>query len=146
MTSLRYWFKIYDDYRSGPSLSHFIDKEDVEEFGDIKLELPETGFRIYILEESPLIHIVLNKDFNDFQDAKTFVLQTYSKFNECTPFVVTGYNSAYKEKGEYGDEIKVTYGEISILDCDKYSDSYVYGIVIDDEGEILYDLSITPPE
>jgi len=145
--SLIYYFNVYNDYRSGPDLVCFhendteYDESDMDECRDIELDLPSTGVIAYVIDDFCTLKILLSKQFESIDDAKNFLLQTYCMFNKCTPFVVTGQTSSYKDEGSYGAKIKVTYDEILNLDINSI-ESYVYGIIIDTTGEILYSISI----
>lgn len=156
--SANYYFSFYNDYRQGPRLDVYdSDDEELDEIDDesisliAKLSFPTNEYISYIVMDMCYKHEILAcREFVALESAKQFLLQAYSKTNGCTPFIVTGMTSGYKDIGDYGPEIEITFPEIKELDFDlihkKYSGSYnVYGIVLSNDGTVYDTLCITPP-
>ncbi len=142
------------DYRTGPHLTILHEKDDecdknFEENAEIVFELdhPINDFGAYIVKDCMGSYKILASDeFLDQDDADNFLLQAYSKINGCTPFVVSGYTTGYSQTGEYGDEIEITNDKIKNMKVSKLSPKHIYGITIDNEGEIWDTLCIKPAE
>lgn len=95
MTTHKYYFNLYNDYRSGPSL-HVYDSDDEncneylksEATVVAELQLPvEKKYVSYIILDYIGDYDVLAKhEFKTLKHAKNYLLQAYCKANKCTPF------------------------------------------------------------
>lgn len=140
-----------NDYRQGPSVyvhKLTLDDEEVDyegvifefEVTDCTMQYKACVFGGELIDADEII----SKDFGNFEDARQFILQVYSHVNNMSPFVVTGMTSGYHDKGDYGDSIAITHDEIGNVNCDYIPN--VFGFVIDEDGDVMYELSINPPE
>lgn len=153
--SSNYYFYMCNDYRQGPSLDviHSDDEDcdtDTKNEADLVTELPKPTkkYAAYVIEDIIGDYNTLaTKQFKSLKNAKKYLLQAYCKANECTPFIVTGMTSGYKDTGSYGPEIDITHTSIKKLDFNKIDDSSnVYGLVITKDGSVCDTLCITPSE
>jgi hypothetical protein len=151
-TKLFYYNFSNNDFRSGPTLEYY-DSDDVDyqidDFhNEIELSLPSKKYIVYIIADNNADpKIIISKEFNEISNGKNFLLQTYSLINGMSPFVVTGWTASYKETGAYGPAIPITYNELKKFNIDLIDgNSYVHGIIITKNGDVLDTLAITPPE
>lgn len=144
------WFHIYSDYRTGMNICVYNrspeDSEDSDEENapddalEILFELPEEGYRMYLMNEYPSYNTepIWSKDLSEDDDYEKIYKKIFSQIHGCLPFEVTGYNSAYKEEGYYpeiSEEIKL-FKEINIPDLEEEG---VYFIcVLDTEGNEIF--------
>lgn len=149
-------FQFMQDYRSGPGYAFQKIGGDTGDAGDdvedgtwdtfTVIPAPVGKFRVYLLwfdegtYDFPCDHIV---DTDTTEEAGDIMQQIHSHINECGPFRVTGYNSAYKEEGDYGDPIPVLSDAVLSLRTDGYSSPTV-ALVVDENNDIVSHLSICP--
>lgn len=126
-----------------------------ETFSEPRVTLPRAKlsrtYGAYIIEhgddpEKSIIRtkIILKKEFDECEDADNFLMECYSKLNGHTPFIVSGYTCSWKEEGEYGPKIPITFTEIN--DLKQKWDGYVFGIIITNKGDVIDTLCIIPGE
>ena len=149
-----FYFHIHDDYRSGPHCrivsENDLDPED-DTMWDVFMidELPRVhDCGVYLLTQDAKeyeFHCNLITETDDYNRAKEITEQLYSKINGCTPFKATGWNSAYKEQGSYGDAIEITDPNVSGLSLENVSsDGPILALVIWHDGELMSHLCISP--
>jgi hypothetical protein len=141
----RYYTNIEDDYRSGRKLKvipeNIATDEETEEFMQINIDTPSSGYRIYIMIDFPLYKPVLHIDSVKYNC--WWVDKIYSQINGCMPFQATGHNEAYKELGHYPEipeNIKLMpdiIPESLVYDIKNTDDSIFYVLIIDSEGPIM---------
>ena len=149
------WFHIYSDYRTGMNVCVYNrsaeDSEDSDEENapedalEITFILPKQGRRMYLMNEYPTYNTepIWSKDLSEDDDHEKIYKKIFSQIHSCLPFEVTGYNSAYKEEGNYpeiSEEIKL-FKEIEIPDLEEEGIYFI--CVLDTEGNEIFTTLLT---
>lgn len=148
------YFNIYSDYRSGTNIcvyDHVYDEDIPDDAFEITFLLPEKGNRLYIINEypsydtEPIWHVDLEND-----DCKKVYNKIFSQIYDCMPFEITGYNSVYKDEGDYpevSEEIRLM-EDIGKDITDKIKeniDEYVYFLcILNNKGEEVFTKELSP--
>ena len=158
--SKEFWIHIdMNDYRSGTNIYTYSKPPRKEEEGDdydededeyapneaapYTFQIPE-HYRVYIVADYPDYSIKGFIDTDEGKECKNLYLKMFSQLHDCLPFEVTGWNSSYKEEGEYPevpDEIKKM-PNVKIIEKMKEENKtgdYVYFVfAIDNEGDEVF--------
>ena len=150
-----YTFWYASDYRSGSSIHY----EKVEtdwyekltsqgwEENDLrfeaKLKHPKTGYKVLLGCEFDCYSFLKEWEFTSKENAEKHINKAFSQFHESLPFVVTGYNSAFKEDGYYPDVPQDIKDMDTIeLNIPAYTDN-IYFLVLIDKDKVISTLSLT---
>ena len=101
MTTL-YFYIDNNNYRSGYNIYTFTEQSDdnLDELFEITFEIPNCGYRLYLVNEFPDYKPIWYKDFTD-ENINNIYLKTFTQIHDCMPFVVSGWTPSYVEEGEY---------------------------------------------
>lgn len=150
MSVKKYYFNISIDYRSGPRLEYYDNKDEMKftkeeryEFSRIYLNFGDEDYISYIIVEDIYVeqpYILLFYKCKTLEESKEFILQTYCMINACTPATRTD-----NKKGFFGPEIPISYDIIKNLNLDDV-EGYLHGVTINNLGKVCHTLCITPAE
>jgi len=150
-----YYFDITEDYRDGPIVNYYEDNDsdsdsDNDSYDDmtylnVNLEYSTENYTLFVIGDQYCnLHILYKKYFTTKEDAKKIALQAYCRVNGCTPFIVTGKSSSYKDQGKYGEPVEIDCEEIMNMDISSSFEERIFCVILDNRGSIVYTLSITP--
>ena len=142
---IKYHLFYNEDYRGNVNykfLKKLYDDEDMNEGYLIDFEIDENheqeDFRVYYLcfdsNEYKIMKYFI-KNIENIEEADNIIEQVHTKIEGSGTFIITGHNSAYKEKGYYKKGVEITEDTIKILST--YYEKPRVVIVVDKSGEIV---------